>query len=497
MRLKKTIFNIVVSFIFEVTSLLSGFVIPVLIIREYGSDVNGLTQSITNFMGYVAVLQLGAGSVIKAILYKPLAQKNMHEISVIIKTSNSFFSKIGIAGCLYMAIVAIVFPLFIAPQYSFIYSFSLVLIIGFGVLGQYFFGITYQMVLEADQKSYVYSTVQIISIILNTIFALLVTRFHFSIQIYKVITTFLFLARPMILRLYVTKKYSIDKSVKKDDDLMKQRWDGFAHGLAYYIHSKADVFVLTLFSSLSLVSVYSVYAIITTGLNSIISRIDSAVRPVFGSIMANSEEDNLKKSFNSYNTVIHIFCAIAFSTAAVTAKKFVTVYSHGITDTNYVQPLFSFLIISAELIYCLRSPYNSIIFTANKFKETKLSSFVEAGVNIIISVALVPFCGLVGVAIGTLIAMIYRTIYFIVFLKKNIICFTYKSQIKRYVVTLSGYILTIISTSFIQFAVSNYFSWFVFALLIGLISIVINVILNIILEWNDMKEILKRFKIIR
>ncbi len=497
MRLKKTILNIAVSFLLEAVSILSGFVIPVLIIRKYGSDVNGLTQSITNFLGYVAVLQLGAGSVIKAILYKPLAKKDIREISVIVKTSNAFFRKIGIAGLVYMAVMSIVFPLFITPQYSFIYTFSLVIIIGFGVLGQYFFGITYQMILEADQKSYVYSFVQIVSILLNTLFAYLVISLDLSIQVYKIITTLLFLARPLILRIYVNKKYHIDKKVRQDYSLMNQRWDGFAHGLAYYIHSKADIFVLTICSTLSLVSVYSVYAIITTGLNSVITRIDSAVRPVFGNIIANSEENNLQKSFNAYNTVIHVFCSIAFSTAVVTAQKFVVVYSHGITDAEYIQPVFSFLILTAEFLYCIRSPYNSIIFTANKFKETKSSAFIEAGLNIIISIILVPFWGLVGVAIGTLIAMAYRTIYFIVFLKKQIICYSYISQIKRYSVTLISYLITIMISSRISYEVTGYLSWVAYAAIICCISICVNGLINIAFEWNDIKLVLKRVRIIK
>lgn len=496
MRLKKTVFNIAVSFLFELTSILSGFIIPIIIIKKYGSDVNGLTQSISNFLGYVAVLQLGAGSVIKAILYKPLSQKNIEEISKIVKTSNAFFTKIGFAGLIYMIIMSIIYPLFISPQYDFFFSFSLVFIIGFGVLGQYFFGITYQMILEADQKSYIYSSVQIITILLNTVLAFIVTKVDMSIQIYKVITTLLFLIRPFVLRCYVNQKYHINKKVEQDYSLMKQRWDGFAHGLAYYIHSKADIFVLTLFSTLSTVSVYSVYAIITTGLNSVISRVDSAVRPVFGNIIANAEKENLKKSFNAYNTVMHVFCATIFSIAVVTAQKFVVVYSKGITDANYIQPVFSIIIISAEFLYCLRTPYNSIVFTANKFKETKKSAFIEAGLNIIISSILVFFLGLIGVAIGTFIAMAYRTIYFICFLKKNIIQFSYISQIKRYIVTFIGYILTIVFASKITFNVTGYKTWVIYAVVVGLLSLVINIIINLLLAKEDVRLVLRKLKII-
>lgn len=497
MRLKKTIFNIAVSFLFEVVSLLSGFVVPLLIIRKYGSDVNGLTQSIGNFMGYVAVLQLGAGSVIKAILYKPLAQKDTTQISIIVKTSNRFFTKIGIVGLFYMLVSAVLYPLLFGPQFDFWLKSSLVVIIGVGALGQYFFGLTYQMILEADQKSYVYSFVQISIIILNTAFAFLVTKFDMSIQAYKMITTALFLVRPFVLRVYVNKKYHIEKDVSLDNTLMKQRWDGFAHGLAYYIHSKADIFVLTIFSTMKNVSIYSVYAFITTGLNSIVSRVDSAVRPVFGNIIANSEEKTLVNSFNAYNTVVHVLCSVIFSTAVVTAQKFVFVYSKGITDAEYIQPIFSFLIITAEFVYCLRSPYNSIVFVANKFKETKFSSFIEAGVNITISCVLVGRFGLIGVAIGTLVAMIYRTIYFIYYLKENIILFTYRSQIKRYLITILGYVAAVVISSKVSIPVYSLLTWILYALVVFIISSTINILINFLLVRNDMVFVLKKLRILK
>ena len=40
----------------------------------YGSDVNGLVSSITQFLGYIALVEGGVGGVIRAALYKPLAK---------------------------------------------------------------------------------------------------------------------------------------------------------------------------------------------------------------------------------------------------------------------------------------------------------------------------------------------------------------------------------------------------------------------------------------
>ncbi|NLA84082.1 MAG: sugar isomerase, partial [Clostridiales bacterium] len=53
---------------------------------------------------------------------------------------------------------------------------------------------------------------------------------------------------------------------------------------------------------------------------------------------------------------------------------------------------------------------------AGHYKQTQMSAIIEMLLNIIISIALVFRWGLVGVAIGTFIAMAYRTCYLALYL---------------------------------------------------------------------------------
>ena len=48
-------------------------------------------------------------------------------------------------------------------------------------------------------------------------------------------------------------------------------------------------------------------------------------------------------------------------------------------------------------------------------------SILEAVINVVVSVILVWFYGLIGVAIGTLAAVLFRLIYLVVYLTKNIL----------------------------------------------------------------------------
>ena len=66
MRSKKAILNIISSLLLQVTTLICGFIVPKIIIEKFGSNVNGLVSSITQFLAYITLLEAGIGPVIKS-----------------------------------------------------------------------------------------------------------------------------------------------------------------------------------------------------------------------------------------------------------------------------------------------------------------------------------------------------------------------------------------------------------------------------------------------
>ena len=482
MRKKKAFINIFFSLLLQLTTVIAGFIVPRLFIGKFGSSVNGLVNSIGSFVGYITLLQSGVGSAVKASLYKPLAQKDKNQLCVIAKTSSDFFAKIAVATVIYLGVLAFVFPAILAKEYDWLYTASLVIIIGVSTAAQYFFGITYQMILEADQRSYVYSIVQICTVIINTILIVVLIRINCSVQIVKGASALIFVIRPIVIGLYTKRAYGITAKVKADKSLINQRWDSFIQAIALFIHQKTDIFVLTIFATFSDISIYSVYVMITTGLSTLLSAIDLAVRSAFGNIIACEEEENLKSSFNAYNTLMHMLATICFATAAVTIYSFISVYVSNVTDANYIQPVFGIIIITAELVYVLRMPYNSIVYAAGKFKETKIPAAIEAGINITLSIALVPIWGLAGVAVGTLVAMSYRCCAFIYYLKSDVLRLSILAQVKRFAITFVNYFVIIFIGTTIIVDTDSYISWFHWAGGVFIGASIITLVLNYLVD---------------
>ena len=92
-RKEHTLLNVVSTVALQVITLLSGFMVPKLILSAFGSEVNGLVASITQFLGYISLIEGGVTSVILANLYKPLATKDNEKVSAVVSTADAFFKK--------------------------------------------------------------------------------------------------------------------------------------------------------------------------------------------------------------------------------------------------------------------------------------------------------------------------------------------------------------------------------------------------------------------
>ena len=105
MRKKKLIYNTVSSLIYQIVTIVCGFILPRVILNYYGSEVNGLVNSITQFLQIIAFLDLGIGAVVKTSLYKPLADGDNKQISMIYCSADKFFKNIARILVIYIIIL--------------------------------------------------------------------------------------------------------------------------------------------------------------------------------------------------------------------------------------------------------------------------------------------------------------------------------------------------------------------------------------------------------
>ena len=204
-----------------------------------------------------------------------------------------------------------------------------------------------------------------------------------SIQIVKLTTSLIYLLQPFLIYLYVRHHYSIDKKIKYTKEPIPQKWNGIAQHVAAVILDGTHTIVLTLFATLSDVSIYSVYFLVVKGVKQLFMSMTNGITSLIGELWAKQEIKELNKTFSWTEWVIHTGTTFVFGLTAILIVPFVRVYTLGIHDANYIQPLFAALIVAANAGHCLRSPYNIIIIAAGHYKQTKNNYIIDAIINIV------------------------------------------------------------------------------------------------------------------
>ena len=83
-RIKKTLLNARVNFIYYFITLILSFFSRKVFLDCLGADFVGLTGTLQNLLGFLNLAELGVGSAIGYLLYKPLYDHDQDKINEII-----------------------------------------------------------------------------------------------------------------------------------------------------------------------------------------------------------------------------------------------------------------------------------------------------------------------------------------------------------------------------------------------------------------------------
>ena len=360
---------------------------------------------------------------------------------------------------------------------------------------------TYKLYLQAEQKTYITSIIQMVGYILNTLAIIVLVKCNASIQVVKLVSSIIFVLRPIVQNIYVRKKYNINLKDADKDYQLKQKWDGLAQHIAAVIHNNTDITILTFFTQITEVSVYSVYYLVVKGVKSIIQAFTGGIDASFGDMIAKGEKEQLNKSFKTYELFYYTITTIAYISTAILIIPFVEVYTFGIIDANYIRPVFATLLVLAEFVWAIRLPYSSITLAAGHFKETQKGAWVEAISNILISLILVWKYGIVGVAMGTLVAMLIRTVEFVYHTNKCFLSNKYilerkqsESTIRFGIIAIQLIVVVLLSKLLPTYEFTNYLIWIKYACMVLILTLIVVLPINLIVYKKDVKDLLDIIK---
>ena len=491
---RKVYYNVLTQGVLQVTSMAIGLILPRFILSAYGSEYNGIVLSITQFLAFIGVLRLGVAGATRVALYKTLANGDVVGTSGIVKATEEFMQRIAYIIVVYVLFLLLFFPWYIDSSYSWLEISTLVLAIGAGTFAEYYFGITYITLLDSAQLTFISTGLRFILSLLNVTSVVLLIVNGYSIQIVKITSAIIFAISPMLLSYYVPRIFGLNKTVEADYSALKQRYDVMASSVANIVHENTAIFVLTLLTNPLVVSVYAIYALVTSGLRQILNVFTTGLEAYFGDMWAKGNISGIKAALSHYEYFISCFISIVYTCAFVLIIPFIKLYTEGVHDIEYILPTYAFLALLAEMLFCIRAPYLTLVQAAGKYKETKHGSYVEAGLNIIISIIGTLSWGIIGVAIGTLSANLFRTVQYSKFICDNMLDVSMFRMLNKFFwLILNVVISTMIVKWRIDFDVVGWYGFFIVSIETIVISTMVVVATSVLFWKNEFKWLLNRF----
>ena len=136
-----------------------------------------------------------------------------------------------------------------------------------------------------------------------------------------------------------------------------------------------------------------------------------------------------------------------------------------------------------------------MLFRSGRFKETQRNYFIAAIINLLVSIITVKLMGLIGVAIGTFIAMLYQTVWMAVYNSKNI----FNRSIKKFVKLIMLDSLIVIIAVWIMFMLpmqaNTIIKWIFSAVIVFIIWTFIILVMNCIFYKDKVHLLIKKTKV--
>ena len=304
-RVKKTMLNAKVNLICYFASFITAFFTRKILLAQFGAEFIGFTGTVGSLLSFLNLAELGIGTAIGYVLYKPIADGDRFKINEIISVLGYLYQKIGYT-ILGIGIVTSFFLPLIFPSTTFswvVIYFGFYAYLASSLIG--YFANYKASLLSADQRNYIvtgyFQLTTTTKVILQMVLALCFRSFivYFSIELlFGIINS-------IILNWKINKTYPWLKSeikqgkqiFKKYPEIAKYTKQIFAHKFGGLVQGQLTPFLIYSFVSLPMVALYTNYTIITQKIESLISVTFNSTWAAIGNLIAEGDKENTFKVF--------------------------------------------------------------------------------------------------------------------------------------------------------------------------------------------------------
>ena len=215
------------------------------------------------------------------------------------------------------------------------------------------------------------------------------------------------------------------------------------------------------------------------GLNSVLGIFSTGLGAGFGDLLARKETSKLQKAYQEFEVSYYAVITLIYSVAMVQIVPFVLLYTEGVTDADYNQPLLGFLFTVNGYLFNLKTPQGMLVISAGLYKETRRQTITQALIAVIGGVVLGTTNGLEGIMLAMCLSNLYRAIDLICFIPKHVTMLKVGQTVKSVGVSCLAMILICCVSFLLPMQNTSIFAWLVNSVVLVIAGILIVITLNL------------------
>lgn len=474
-RTVKSLLNARTNLLFYVLVLLATFFSRRVFLEKLGADFVGMTSTLSSLLGLLNLAELGVGSAIGYMLYKPLLRNDREQIGEIVSILGYIYRKIGWI----VVLAAIVLSLFLlqilaaAPFSGSLIYFAYGSYLFSAVLGYF---INYrQLLLSADQRQYVvtayYQGANILRLLIQTVLLYRTANPYYwviSEMIFAVIYSLILNQR--IDRTYPWLRTNVRRGkewMKVYPELMKYTKQIFVHRIGATALFQISPLIVYAYTSLAVVACYTNYVLILAKVQQFVLQLLGSADAGIGQLVAEGDRVKIQQAFDEILSLRYWVSGVLTGTLWFVLNPFITLW----VGTAYALPNYTVVLLLINLFIMLTRVADSFNAAYGLFYDT-WAPLTEAGLNVGISVLFGEIWGLNGILSGTTFSLLAVVViwkpYFLFSKGFHLSVWDYWKKTAGHIIVVAGiFALFFLLNRWINFqpASHGWGGWLIYALL--------------------------------
>ena len=417
-RTKNSVLNMATSVAIRVSTLILSFVSRTVFIYILGAEYLGLNGLFSNILSFLALSELGLGSAIAFLLYKPIADNDIERMKTVMHFYKKCYMVVGtvilLLGCFLMPFLKYLVNLDQSlPDNLYLVFFLFVL----QSAVSYFFAAYKQTFVNANQKTYVLAKIELIFTVINCLVDIILLLIFRSFIIYLVGKVIVVIIKNLLLSRkinhiypFLTENVSAYLTKAEVRKVFKDIYSVSVFRLGSVLFNSVSNIVTSTVVGTIVVGYYSNYTMIVTQAEMVMMLAFNAVAAGIGNVMATESKEKQFKIYKKIDTITscaNIFCTVCLFQLL---NSFVNIWLGKVGEEYVLSQFIVILIVANMYVNCSCQVLDRFRTAAGEFKIGRDLQIIGGIANIVLSVTFAKTWGFEGVLISPFLCKIFITV---------------------------------------------------------------------------------------